>query len=241
MGLLTLAGALAAAGALSQAGPVERLSVDSRGTQGNGHSWAMPLLAPDGMSAAFMSSASNLVLDDRNRREDIFVRDRRSGRTLRVVRRASGSTPGPNPSYFAGHRIGFPRHGDRDEYYLRALHTGATTRLDVDSDGRPVQLWLDDAPAVSEGAAHFAFTRFFGTDDHDGIQIYVRDGAAGTTAPVSAGQTVLPATVTAGSRRSRPTAGSSRSTHPRRTSCPTTRRDMPTSSYGTGSRTPRLG
>lgn len=55
-----------------QTGQTRRLSVSSSGRQSNGHS-ASPAISADGRFLAFESSASNLVLCDRNKRDDVFV------------------------------------------------------------------------------------------------------------------------------------------------------------------------
>jgi Tol biopolymer transport system component len=53
-------------------GQTRRLSVSSSGRQSNGHSES-PAISADGRFLAFESSASNLVLCDRNERDDVFV------------------------------------------------------------------------------------------------------------------------------------------------------------------------
>jgi Tol biopolymer transport system component len=60
-----------------------RASVSSTGAEGDGPS-LKPSISADGRVVAFPSSASNLVPGDRNGMQDVFVRDRASGRTERV-------------------------------------------------------------------------------------------------------------------------------------------------------------
>jgi Tol biopolymer transport system component len=64
-------------------GLTERVSVDSDGMQGNGHSFQAQLSA-DGRYVAFMSDATNLVSGDTNGAPDVFVHDRTTGITERV-------------------------------------------------------------------------------------------------------------------------------------------------------------
>jgi Tol biopolymer transport system component len=64
-------------------GATERVSVDSAGTQGNLASDS-PALSADGNRVAFASRAFNLVPNDANGRNDIFLRDRAAGTTVRV-------------------------------------------------------------------------------------------------------------------------------------------------------------
>ena len=66
-----------------QTGRTSRVSVSTRMRQGNGASYS-PAISADGHYVAFESQASNLVPRDTNRTTDIFVRDRRTGRTSRV-------------------------------------------------------------------------------------------------------------------------------------------------------------
>jgi Tol biopolymer transport system component len=66
-----------------QTGATERVSVDSAGNQGNGHSFG-GVISDDGRYVAFSSSASNLVPGDTNGTDDIFVHDRQTGATERV-------------------------------------------------------------------------------------------------------------------------------------------------------------
>ena len=66
-----------------QTGTTERVSVASDGTQANEVSVASGVSA-DGRWVVFWSLASNLVADDSNGFMDVFVHDRRTGRTERV-------------------------------------------------------------------------------------------------------------------------------------------------------------
>ena len=61
-----------------------RVSVASDGTQGNDKSWH-PSISADGRFVAFSSLASNLVPDDTNGVQDIFVHDRLTGTRLEAV------------------------------------------------------------------------------------------------------------------------------------------------------------
>jgi hypothetical protein len=53
----------------------ERVSIDSAGTQAGGFSFD-PAISADGRYVAFDSAATNLVADDTNGAQDIFVHDR---------------------------------------------------------------------------------------------------------------------------------------------------------------------
>jgi Tol biopolymer transport system component len=71
------------ANALHSPGLITRVSVASDGTEGNAES-DDPSISADGRYVAFHSYASNLVGNDTNKQEDIFVHDRQSGETTRV-------------------------------------------------------------------------------------------------------------------------------------------------------------
>src|SRR3954447_8865342 len=74
-------------------GRVERVSVSSRERSADGES-GEPAISADGRYVAFSSTASHLVAGDTNRKQDVFVRDRRRGRTVRVSISASGRQGG---------------------------------------------------------------------------------------------------------------------------------------------------
>lgn len=71
-------------------GGMRRVSVDSAGLESDGESWT-PSLSDDGRYVAFVSDASNLVLDDTNGNNDIFRHDLLTGETLRVSLKDDGS------------------------------------------------------------------------------------------------------------------------------------------------------
>jgi Tol biopolymer transport system component len=65
------------------AGQTTRVSVATGGAQANGESF-VPSISADGRFVAFSSFASNLVPNDTNIQQDVFVRDRTTGQTTRV-------------------------------------------------------------------------------------------------------------------------------------------------------------
>jgi Tol biopolymer transport system component len=75
------------------AGTTERVSVDSSGQQGNGDSDSCAISA-DGQIVAFQSAASNLVANDADGTQDIFVRNRQTGTTEAVSDDSSGNPAG---------------------------------------------------------------------------------------------------------------------------------------------------
>src|SRR3954449_566792 len=84
-GLLALVAVVTAGRAWADA-TTERVSVGPGGVQANDDSYSggPPALSTGGRFAAFPSAASNLVEGDTNGVYDVFVRDRKRGRTERV-------------------------------------------------------------------------------------------------------------------------------------------------------------
>lgn len=70
-------------------GKTELASVDSAGTQGNEYS-VIPSISADGRYVAFASHADNLVSGDTNGYDDVFVHDRKTGKTERVSVNSAG-------------------------------------------------------------------------------------------------------------------------------------------------------
>ncbi|HYF62695.1 MAG TPA: Calx-beta domain-containing protein, partial [Herpetosiphonaceae bacterium] len=75
---------------------LERVSVDSAGAQGNGHSYT-PDISADGRYTVFPSAASNLVPGDTNGKIDIFLRDKQLG-TITLISKAFGGSIGNGDS-----------------------------------------------------------------------------------------------------------------------------------------------
>jgi len=75
-----------------QNGLTARISVASDGTQGDHGSGGFGVsISPDGRYVAFYSAATNLVVGDTNRRDDVFVHDQRTGMTQRVSLSSDGT------------------------------------------------------------------------------------------------------------------------------------------------------
>ena len=76
-----------------QTGTTTLVSVNSAGAGGNGASTS-PLISPDGRYVAFVSAAGNLVANDTNNANDIFVRDLQNNTTTLVSVSMDGATSG---------------------------------------------------------------------------------------------------------------------------------------------------
>src|SRR5439155_506034 len=136
----------------SRADATTRVSVASGGSQGNYYSHAGGISA-DGRFVAFTSAANNLVAGDTNDRIDVFVRDRKTGRTTRVSLDSHGKQGGRDRSLTGsssalisadGRYVGFLSsdtnlvRGDTNRWpdvFVRDRRTRHTIRVDVSSDG----------------------------------------------------------------------------------------------------------
>jgi Tol biopolymer transport system component len=91
LGAQLTAQAVGQAPAEAAAGETSRVSTSSTGAEANNRSSEGDLSA-DGRFVAYSSFASNLVDDDTNGQGDIFVKDRRTGRNVRINVRTVGQT-----------------------------------------------------------------------------------------------------------------------------------------------------
>jgi Tol biopolymer transport system component len=128
-------------------GETERVSLSSGGAQGNGRSiWSS--ISANGRFVGFFSDASNLVGGDTNGADDVFVHDRRTGKTERVSLSSGGAQGGEDSFYpsvsadgrfvgfvsFASNLAANDTNGLRD-VFVRDRRTGETELVSVDSDG----------------------------------------------------------------------------------------------------------
>jgi len=86
-------------------GLVSRVSVGPSGVQSNSTDSMNPSISGDGRYVAFQSSSNNLVLNDTNNAQDIFVHDRTTGLTSRVSVTSSGAQVSNNGSTSVGPKL----------------------------------------------------------------------------------------------------------------------------------------
>jgi Tol biopolymer transport system component len=173
---------------------VELISVSLTATSGNGDS-LNPSISADGRFVAFSSRASNLVEDDQNGLEDVFVRDRADGTTQRVSVGVDGEANGA--SSFArlsgdGRLVVFQSQatnltGDEDtavsDIFVFDRSTGETRKVSAASGGA-----LADGPsitpAISGDGLVVAFissaTNLVNLDSNNVPDVFVRALAADT-------------------------------------------------------------
>jgi Tol biopolymer transport system component len=154
--------------AVLESGAVGRVSVSSRERLARGESGA-PSISADGRHVAFESGAANLVAGDRNRRQDVFVRDRRRGTTVRasVSSRGRGSAENSFEPAISdrGRHVAFTSRarnlapGDDDratDVYVRDLLRRHTRRVSRGSAGQSLTGWAT-APSISADGDLVAF------------------------------------------------------------------------------------
>ncbi len=113
----------------STTGRTTRVSRHSLGTEANNHS-EDPAISSDGRFVAFPSSASNLVSDDDNGKDDIFIHDRLASTTGRttIVSRHSLGTEANNHSN--------PEHAINGDGRFVAFYSPATNLVSGDTNGK---------------------------------------------------------------------------------------------------------
>jgi hypothetical protein len=187
-----------------------RVSVSSQGVQGNGQSF-VPRISESGRRIAFASLASNLVFNDANGDQDIFVRDRDTGLTTRV----SVNTAGIQGNSGSGGDGGFPGvaissdaqvvafesfatnlflpdTNMSSDIFVRDLQASTTTRVSVSSSG--LQANKDSiSPGLSGDGNLVVFasdaTNLVSGDTNGVMDVFLHDRLTGTTSRVSIGLT----------------------------------------------------
>ncbi len=199
-----------------QAGTTSRVSVSSGGVQGNGAA-SYAAISSDGRYVAFNSCADNLVSGDTNNECDVFVRDRQSGTTQRIMMGYDGTEANGSASDLLsisadGRFVTFVSSatnlvpGDNnaaDDVFVHDRQSGETWRLSVDSNGQeatgsnfPVS--LSNKPAISGDGSVIAFesgaANLVSGDTNDARDIFARARGAAPTYPyLTAAPTSLPA------------------------------------------------
>jgi uncharacterized repeat protein (TIGR01451 family) len=186
-------------------GRTERVSVNSRGEQGNADSGligfsATPGLSADGRFVAFKSDASNLVKGDRNATTDVFVHDRLTHTTERVSvdsqgRETNGFSDSPAISA-DGRFVAFLSSGQlvpektnfADDIYVRDRVAGTTERVSVSSLGAEANN-TSGFPHISSDGRFVTFSsaasNLVSGPPSDSFQVYIHDRQSGATELVS--------------------------------------------------------
>jgi hypothetical protein len=176
------------------------VSVDSAGNQGNSRSFNSSI-SGDGRYIAFESLSNNLVLNDTNSYDDIFVHDRTTGTTTRVSVSSEGiqGNYGSNMPSISndGRYVGFVSRASTlvtddtnswNDIFVHDRNTGETTRVSVDSDGGQSN-GPTYVPSISADGRYVAFdsaaTNLVPDDTNSAIDIFIHDRETGITRRVS--------------------------------------------------------
>ncbi|MFZ5643047.1 MAG: immunoglobulin-like domain-containing protein [Bacillota bacterium] len=191
----------------------ERISVSTSGSQGNG---MFPSISGDGRHVAFSSDAGTLVAGDTNGTDDIFVRDRQTGKTVRVsiaTDGTQGNADSRNPSISGnGRYVAFMSHAsnlvsndtngfldifihDRDSDENGILDESgkvATMRVSVATGGAEAN-YDSYFPSISSSGRHVTFStgadNLVAGDTNSDSDIFVHDRDADGDGVFDSGKT----------------------------------------------------
>jgi Tol biopolymer transport system component len=185
-----------------RAGTTERVSLSGTGAQGDEESFGTSI-TPDGRAVAFTSRASNLVQGDTQGQTDAFVRDLRTGATVRVSVSSNGvpgNSESASPKLSAnGRHVVFQSWatnlvagdtGEAEDVFVRDLATRTTERVSVSSSGEQANDYSFGV-AISGDGRYVAFvssaTNLVPGDTNNAADVFLRDRRAGTTTRVNVG------------------------------------------------------
>lgn len=161
-------------------GRTERLDVATDGTPGNGSTNCQASISDDGQRAAFHTNATNLGGAD-NGRPHLYVRDRPSGRTIRVDIDPAGQ--GPMQAAYgsisgSGRFVAFSLKADA--VYVRDIDAGTTRRVDVGLACGKSEFGPTGAEvSISDDGRFVAFvsrsTNLVAGDERHDEEVFVRD------------------------------------------------------------------
>lgn len=173
-----------------QTGVTKRVSVSSKGEQGNDHSW-FSSISGNGHFVVFQSAASNLVSGDTNGVVDIFIHERHTGVTERVSVSSNGEQGNswstvPFISTFrrfvvfesyASNLVSGDTNGEKD-IFVRDCQSGVTELISVSSSSDQGNNSSDN-PSISADARFVAFdsgaTNLVLGDTNGDFDVFVRD------------------------------------------------------------------
>jgi Tol biopolymer transport system component len=186
-----------------ETGETTRVSVASDGTQAEGVAYGSsnPSISADGRYVAFKSYATNLVADDNNGKDDVFVHDMQTGDTTRVSVTSDG-TESNDDSFEAfisadGRYVCFTSYADNlvtgdlnddCDVFIHDMQTGETALISKTSNGTHG----DDASfesSISADNRYVAFgseaTNLFPGDTNGSSDVLVLDRDTGAITRVS--------------------------------------------------------
>ncbi len=176
-----------------QTGTTTRVSVNSAGQEGSASDHGALAISADGLFVAFSSAASNLVPQDTNGADDIFVHDRQTGTTTRVSVNSAGQEGNAMSGIVSalsvdGRLVAFGSAASNlvphdtngaDDIFVHDRQTGTTTRVSVNSAGQEGNAPIFGHPALSADGRFVAFSSAASNlvphDTNGDIDVFVRD------------------------------------------------------------------
>jgi hypothetical protein len=183
-----------------QTGVTERISVDSSGNPAN-HESSYAVISSNGRYVSFMSLASNLVPDDINGKNDIFVHDRQTGVTEIVSVDSAGNlvSQGGRYPYISGdgryvvfmslaiNLVPNDTNGVGD-IFVHDRQTGVTERVSVDSSGNQAN-HNSNYPIINADGRYVIYistaTNLVSGDTNGANDLFIRDRQTGVTERVT--------------------------------------------------------
>ena len=151
-------------------GAITRASTAADGTLGNGNP-SLPSISSDGRYVSFTSNATNLVADDTNFQDDIFVKDLATGTIIRASTDAAGTQANGGSPYSSsissdGRYVAFTSNAtnlvpgvdnnNSPDVFVKDLTTGTITRISSDAGGA-LGNKSSLAPSMSSDGRYVAF------------------------------------------------------------------------------------
>jgi hypothetical protein len=181
-----------------QTGVVTRVSVSSLGQESDWTS-SYPEISADGRFVVFSSGATNLVPNDTNARQDIFVHDRQTHTTTRVSVSSAGAQGNGNSWQWAkisddGRYVAFPSDATNlvpndtngwTDIFVHDRQTGTTRLVSVGPGGIQGDNYAQYDVAISGNGRFVAFnsyaTNLVPNDTNNQSDLFVHDLLTGTT------------------------------------------------------------
>jgi len=183
-------------------GITKRISVHSNGTEANDDS-GLPSISIDGRYVTFVSKANNLVDNDTNNKEDVFIHDTVNGTTIRILgvydRQPDGDSSYPkisgNGNYvvFTSRANNLVVYDDNEgvDTFVYERTSGHITLVSIDSSGNPANGDSFGHAASSYDGQYISFTSWASNlisgDINNHPDVFLKDMATGDISLVSIG------------------------------------------------------
>lgn len=181
-------------------GAVVLVSTNGAGEQANAGSY-YPVFSPDGTKIAFISDATNLVADDTNGIQEIFIKDLVTGAITRVATNAAGEQgngSSAQPTFSPdGTKIAFSSGatnlvvGDTNrarDIFIKDLTTGAVIRVSTngaEEEANQESLFPTFSPDGTKIAFSSTASNFIADDTNGAYDIFIKDLVTGAVTLVS--------------------------------------------------------